>query len=448
MNGSRASRNNVLAGVFVLASIAIAVLFIIAFTDLTDRLEPKARYIIRFGMLDGADGLDAGSPVKVGGQRVGQVEKWSFVRDESTAEPIAIDVTIAIDRAIRLMSDADVSLTRPLLGGQSAINIASGGLAAAAAMSDVVGPPVPIEPDRLETFALQGHLGNPAFISATDYAKIRRAIDRVESIATTLSDAAPDLVNEAKAALSEVRGGAAQVSGFFEKTGPLIDEVRANWPQWNKDVTVVLDRIAAEAKALEGIGAKVSEGVDRYSALAAEARGLIEDNRADIRTLVDRASEMVDRFYASEYAKIGPLLDDAQAAMASARRSLDEVEQLVVTKRPEIEDLVTSLTLSSQQLRLAMTEIRAAPWRLLYQPGKKELENELLYNSVRQYSNAVSELRMTAEAIKALSEQSAGGRSAIPPERAAQLAEKLNRAFDEYQEREKAFFDRWVREPR
>ncbi|MBS0537017.1 MAG: hypothetical protein JSR72_23410, partial [Proteobacteria bacterium] len=110
-----------------------------------------------------------------------------------------------------------------------------------------------------------------------------------------------------------------------------------------------------------------------------------------------------------------------------------------------------SATIAAQQLKLATTEIRAAPWRLLYQPTKKELENELLYNSVRQYASSVTELRSAAEALQSVTELNASAaKNGSDSGRVNQatldnLTAKLKASFDQYQQQERSFLERWVK---
>ena len=121
----RGSRNNVLAGLFVLAALALVMVVIIVMSNLGDAFVKKHDYIVRFSILDGAEGLDSGAPVKLGGQRVGRVTAAKIHDSEISGEPDFVDVTIQIPTKYTLYSDADVQLLKPLLGSGSSINIIS-----------------------------------------------------------------------------------------------------------------------------------------------------------------------------------------------------------------------------------------------------------------------------------------------------------------------------------
>ena len=442
MSASRGARNNVLAGVFVLVAIALAVLCVVLLTNFADQLRPKSRYVVRFGMLDGADGLDAGSPVKVAGQRVGQVEKWAFALDETTEEPVAVDVTIAIAKNLKIYSDADVTLIKPLLGGQSAINIAPN--PGQYAVSETIGPPIVIPADQLDGPSLTGRLGGPGFLAPSDYARLRGVLANFEAISGQVRTEAPAIIDGAKRALDTIDKAASEAKGMIADARPVVADVREKWPKWSENVGSVLGRIDAEVKAAEGIVKKVSDGVQEVRDLIAQGRGVVDENRPKIAEAVENVRAVVDRFRNKEYETFTSALDNAKKTMAEASDAAERVNRLIVTKSPELEELVTSASLTAQQLKLTVGEVRASPWRLLYQPTKKELENELLYNSVREYANSVGELKAAAEALRAAGEKAGSGTGGVDRATIDGLTSKLQAAFSQYQEQEKAFLSRWV----
>jgi hypothetical protein len=127
-----------------------------------------------------------------------------------------------------------------------------------------------------------------------------------------------------------------------------------------------------------------------------------------------------------------------------------KTDEVVTTRIPEINEIITSGTLAAQQVKLLSAEVRAAPWRLLYQPNKKELENELLYNSIRAYSNSLADVRAAAEALEAATQAVAvtpqGQRPSVDEETLAALTVKLKDSVSKSAEQERLFFERWIRE--
>src|SRR6185369_12307770 len=118
----RGSRNNVLAGLFLLGSLALALIVFFSLSAAWERLTvPRSRYIVWFDLAEGADGLGKGAPVKVGGEKVGQVVAWKFVEDKAGTIS-AVDVEVEIRADIALYENATPLLILPLLGSASTIN--------------------------------------------------------------------------------------------------------------------------------------------------------------------------------------------------------------------------------------------------------------------------------------------------------------------------------------
>jgi ABC-type transporter Mla subunit MlaD len=429
----RGSKNNVLAGLFVLAALALVMVVIIVMSNLGDSFTPQSTYIVRFSVLDGAEGLDKGAPVKLGGQRVGRVTIAKIHDDEVSGEPSAVDVTIQIPSRYRLYSDADVQLLKPLLGTGSSINIVSfSGMEVAGLQFQ--GPPKLLKSGDM----IYGRLGAPGFIAPTDYARFQAILARMDRI-----------TNEAEPQIKTIMDNA---SGAVADVKQITADARAKWPQWSQQATDVIARIEKGSQSFESIIANVKDvaqsvkdGVDDARKLIDKGRAVVDDNRPQIDAIVKNVKDVTDRVNGEWSTKVTGLLDQGRAAMDSATATARDVETIVARNRPQLEDIIANAMLASQQLKLATVEIRASPWRLLYQPTKKELENELLYNSVRQYSEAVGELKAASESLQSVVQGSQTGRT-VDQKTLDEMTAKLKGAFDKYQEQERAFLERWLKQ--
>lgn len=434
MSAGRGSRNNVLAGIFVLASVILTVVAVVILSNIGERLQARHSYVVRFSIVDGAEGLDRGAAVKIGGQRVGRVTSTNFVYNDVTGEPQFVDVAIEIPTNFKLYTDADVQLLRPLLGTGSTINIvAFTGMAQVD--SKFIGPPRVLQPGDIVT----GRLGAPGFIAQSDYARIQAIIARVDRISEEVEPHVGSIMANADAAVADVRS--------------ITGDARKAWPEWEKSITEVLARIDKASEPFEQIVRNVNDtsgfikdGVTQAQELLAKGKAAIDENRKSLDEIVENVRQLTGKANTEAYDKVLAAVKTAQDTLDSARSAAKQVDDLLVQKSPELSEIITSASLAANQLKLATVEIRSAPWRLLYQPTKKELENELLYNSVRQYSSAVGELRQAAEALRSVAERAESAGAGIRPADKATLDAlnaKLKDAFDKYQEQERAFLDRW-----
>jgi ABC-type transporter Mla subunit MlaD len=428
----RGSKNNVLAGLFVLAAAVLVVVVVIVMSNLGDRWKPQAAYIVRFTMADGAEGLDTGAPVKIGGQRVGRVSQTEIVADEISGEPAFVDVTIQIPVKYKLYSDADVQLLRPLLGTGSTMNIVSTGTTSVA--SDFQGPPKLMRSGD----TIRGRLGAPGFITPTDYSRLQAIIARVDRITGEAEPQIQSIMSDASAAVADARRITADAS--------------ARWPEWSGKASDVIARIETSSRSFDAIvtNAKeftrsIKDGVDDARALVAKGRAALDENRASFDDIVRNVKDVTDRINGEWSRKVTDLLDRGKTALESATATARDAEELMAKKKPQLDEMITNAELAAQQLKLATVEIRASPWRLLYQPTKKELENELLYNSVRQYSDAVGELHAASDSLRSLVERAQAGSKAVDQPTIDAMTGKLRLAFEKYQEQERAFLDRWAK---
>ena len=425
-----------LAGLFVLAALALVMVVIIVMSNLGDAFVKKHDYIVRFSILDGAEGLDSGAPVKLGGQRVGRVTAAKIHDSEISGEPDFVDVTIQIPTKYTLYSDADVQLLKPLLGSGSSINIISlTGMETAGVRYQ--GPPQRLHNGDM----ILGRLGPPGFLAPSDYAKFQAILARMDRITGDVEPRINTIMDNAGAAVADVKA--------------ITADAREKWPVWSQQLSDVIARVEKGSQSfdsiitnLKDVATAVKDGVEDARKLIDKGRAVVDDNRASIDAVVKNIKEVTERVNGEWSTKVTTLLDQGHDAMESAKATAKDVELLVAKNKPQLEGIIADATLAAQQLKLATVEIRASPWRLLYQPTKKELENELLYNSVRQYSEAIGELRAASESLKAIADRGQSGGSVVDQKTIDAMTAKLRTAFDKYQDQERAFLDRWLKQPK
>ncbi len=426
MASGRSTRNNVLAGLFVLLTLALGVFIVIIVSNVWGRLGVKTQYVVSFTLLDGAEGLDKGSLVKVGGKHVGHVTQTDFAYDDVTGEPVGIDVRIDVDPKVRLYEDADVQLLRPLLGTSSTINISPLPAFRPAGL-------VPAGPPRVlpEGGRLYGRLGAPGFLSPGDYAKIQEIIDRVNNIVVEVEPRVGPLMDHATASAENIR--------------VITDDARLKWEGWGKSGDAVMARVETASARIPEIVESVERGVQQGRDFVSSAQAVLDDNRPKIDEAIEYVRELTRKAQGEGYDRVMAALESGRQGLESFAAAAARADELITSKGPELGEMITAGMLATQQLKLTTVEVRAAPWRLLYQPTRKELENELLYNSVRAYSESVSQLRAASEALNATAQRaSEPGGDRIDQATLDRLTQRLKTSFEQYQKAEESFMNRWV----
>ncbi len=424
----RGSKNNVMAGLFLLISLALAVGVILVLSDAWEWLRPQNRYFVQFALTDGAEGLDVGAPVKVGGKKVGSVSGLEFVRDPpETGRVIGVKVGIKIHREVTLYRDATALLVVPLLGSNSAINIVEVGNTSVvlASPSGAV-----LEPKG----TLYGHLAPPSFLAQAGYGpaqatqvqvtieSISRASERIDRIAAKAENELDPVLDQVRAMLADAQ----QVTG----------SARAAWEsRWRQAISDTVVQVSDASRKLVAL-------LEQANAAVATAQGVLDENRPTIRDALANVRALTEKLNGESYDQIRTVLEKASDAMTQFSQTAARANTLLHDQAPELGTILTNARLASEELKLAMSEVRAAPWRALYSPTHKELENERLYASVRVYSAAVGDLRAAAASLEAVSSEPQPTEASR--QTARDLAEQLTKAFDRYRNAEEDFLKKWI----
>lgn len=407
----RGSSNNVRAGAFVLAAITIGFAFVVILGGLRERFTPRNSYTVRFTLVDGAQGLDVGSLVKIAGRPVGQISKITLRTEPKDGLPPGVDCVVKIDKDVRFFGTPIAYLNLPLLGSGGEINFPGVG--------DPSGPAVPTDGAAVIT----GTLSPPSFLAQAGYGEDQKT--QLQSILKR----ADEITAEVKGITGDVR--------------VVSSDVREKWPNWSSRV----DNIS---KSIEEASASLPARVEEFREIMTQARDWIAANKDKLTDVVDNvraasadARDMLAHFNAESVAKVDALLDSGKEAMEEARAAVARVDTLVAEQTPTLRRMLANFRLGSDQLKLTLAEVRRSPWRLLYRPDTQELEFELLYDSARAYADSVADLRAASESLDAASARAAapgvgagGGASA---EEIEALTQRLRETMEGYAAAEESF---------
>ena len=103
----------------------------------------------------------------------------------------------------------------------------------------------------------------------------------------------------------------------------------------------------------------------------------------------------------------------------------------------EMGPLVSAVVMTGFGGAAIAAEIRHSPWRLLYKPSKKDINNVEIYDAVREFDQAARHPQRAADVLKA---------SVVNPQTPAQQAQlhqllrKLNTTFSQFQQVETKFW--------
>ncbi len=435
-------RNYVAAGIFLIFALLLAVGMSAMLSDLLARLQATTPYRVVFSLEVGTAGLERGSPVSLGGQNIGRVlavEEGYEDLPDGGRRVVSQIAHIRIREDVRLYENAKITLTLPLFGTVSGLNIRD------------VGTPVGFPPELAqggdplltEGEMLRGDLAPGLLIQAgfrpEDVLTIRDTIDNVHAVSADARRITENLVplvtgegNRVESFLTNLDETSALVRAEAEalsaRLGTLFDEAQR-----------VAERIGPAIERAEATLADLQGGAQEARLAVEQVREIVVEQRPRIERIVANVEDITGRVRLESMDQLREFLETGTAASRTYGDLGAEALSLVRENRPEIERAVSNARIASDTLKLTLEEVRAQPWRLLHRPKTKELEQQLLYDAARAYAVAASDLRATSEALAAaLRAGDARG------ELIEDLRGELESQFGAYREAEQALLDRII----
>jgi len=403
------SKNNVMAGLFLVGSLLLAVVISFILGDLKDTLlTPSTKYVLRYTLQDGAVGLKPGSEVTLGGQKIGRVVSIEPSFDESEIAD-ALLVNITVNSKIRFFPDAKAGLVTPLIGSISTINFAGVGTPGSGQVLDAGA--------ELEGQMAPGLL-TQAGIDSEVISNIKKIIARIESVSAEIE---PDITSTARSVRE------------------ITDKVNSRMDTWDQHVTSILEDIDLAADEARPLLQDAQRGVADARSLIGAVQVRIDANREKIDRSLTNVQAITERARFETIDKINTVLNKGSVAVESFTALGDEANLILAREGPEIHRTVTNVRKISEQGNLMVGELRAQPWRLLKPPSKDDLAKEPLYNAARSYAEAVGDLRAASEALESVIAQvESDGRSAalIDPQTVLGMTSSVESAFERYQNAE------------
>jgi ABC-type transporter Mla subunit MlaD len=430
---AQGSRNNLLAGAFVIASLVLAVAMSAWVAGAFEHLSPSTPYVFRVPLRDGAAGVSAGSPVLLGGQPVGRVTSVRVHTEpgpRGEPQPVGIDLRVRVRADVPLYEDAWATIVQPLLGSGGSVNISWTG----------DGTRVPIvqgTSTRLErNEVLPATLAPPPFLAAAGYGPTE-----ADAIKTTIRNVA-ELSQRLNSIVGQVNDKVRPTMDLVLETATdarqVVGDVRGRSPEW----LARIDRVLASADdATEDLPALVEESRARLAearTVISETGSMIEEARPEVRATLQSIRSAAERFEATSLPLAERALDDARTGSAEFARLTESLSRLLAEQTPGVRTMPGNGRLASDQLKLAAIEVRRNPWRLLYQPRRKELESEVFFDAARSYAQAVSDLRAASESLESLA---AGNLAPADSETIREMTRHMAEMFQRYQDAERRLLD-------
>ncbi len=379
-------RNALIAGLFILASVALSFGVVYAVTG--GPADGGVTKRVLFAVGDDIANLGPGSEVRVGGKAVGKVTSTDFDDDYSQ---IVVEISVPEDLPLK---EGAVARIQQTVTGIVSINIADLGDGSRLAEGD----------------AIQGEAGT------------------LSDVIKAFNEVTPELIDIVKTTRSETLPTANNALTKIASAADAVDSVIGSESS-RQSLRDTLENLRVTSE-------KLPQLTEDASALVANANGAIDGVRETVR----EASASLDRVLTRAETVADDVADAARAAkqtMHDADAAVEDVQSVITRNKPQIGVVVDRLASTATTLELASQEIRRSPWRLLFRPDGRQRDSMNLYDAARRFAEGANALQDAAVALEGV----AMDETATPDEVEA-LLERVRTRFDEYRAAEQALYER------
>ena len=418
--------NEIAVGVTVLVALLLAVYVVVVLGDWQNLLTDKQRITVKVPYKVGLKGLAQGSPVFLGGAKIGQICQTSIAKKESDPN-IYVYFTLEIPSEYTLRDDCVLAPISNVLGGQSSLAIKDVGHGNILADGDVLVLPEQQEEQEEEP-------GTEEKVTVTFEPTITDAIDNLKDQLNT--DNKHSLMRQIKDLVAKIDD---QVTvdkdrqSFMAKLHKIMDRLDG--------IAAAVDTQLDEANA-EAIVAKMHQALAKLDNSLAEVEDLIKSNKPDISTAITAVKNTVvqiEKETPEILAAIKKALDKITPAVEKTEVLISELKDAVAVNRPVIDQLILNLHEISTNLKLSSSEIRRAPWKLLYQPKKGEVQIQGLIDSAGAFATGAERLDSTSLRLQALLSEDAE-RTPEDLQRIQNILAELETSFEQFRKAEEKFW--------
>ncbi len=336
-------RNAFLAGLFIVLSGALIIAVIVGIKGFGSLALPHNNYSATFTLKDNVSGLRVGDDVRVGGVKLGTVREIEFKPAKPDADAMIV-VRFRLPKYVGLTEQARV-IVESSVTGTSNLNI-----------------------DNI----------NPAGTALADGGTIKGTPGSLTALLASLGDVGPKMsttIDEYKGLATDIR---AKVEPAYQKYAGVTDR-------------------GSEA---------LSQVRDVFGESKVDFKGTMANLNASTATIKEKIGPILEKLDGG-LAKVQSSLDSATAAMADIKAVADNTRDItgnlrgiLNNNRSRIEGMIASLKTTGDNLKGATSEIRRAPWRLIYKPAGVDQQNQSLFDSARQFSEGANDLDDAAAALR------------------------------------------------
>jgi len=402
-NMMRKTRNEVAVGMTVLAVLVLATYIIVMLADWSSLGVAQQKITVKVHYKVGLKGLQVGSPVHLGGVKIGNVTDTQIRRlGPGATDPNEVYVffTMKMPQQYQLRSDCVLAPKSNLLGGETLLVVEDLG-------------------------------GEGEIVSDGQTVELALADDTMEAIKREFN------INDPNSLLSRMKRDIPAISVAIQQTLAKVDlaldvAVSALREFSPKDPNSLLARAKDDVLAITGQMRSSLSKAD--SALDSARAALREFDPNDPNSLLARAKIDVLGITGRMQLTLGKV----DSALDNARAALKNLRQYTGDER--IDRIIGNINEVTVNLKLTSQEVRRAPWKLLHRPKKKESEMQALVDSAGAFAAAAERLDSAALRLHRLT-TTTDDQLLIDKDRIKSMVSELETSFEQYRQAEQKFWE-------
>ena len=440
---AKKNRNEVAVGITVLVALVLGIYVIVLLGDWGELFVAKQEITVRLPYRMGLKGLTAGSPVYLGGAKIGSIGAAGIDKTEGKESPgrdIYVRFVMSIPVRYELRTDCILAAESNLLGGEFSL-----------AVKDLGSTGRVIEDGETVTLALEGSIA-----------------DTMDSIKRELDASVPEsLMHQLKYELSRTNADslmrsltttAANLKGITERIDQqlLMDDEKQSLLSKVHVVLGRLDNITEQINAQlasdgdEAVVARLHAVLEKMDRSMAEIEQLVAVNKGGITEMVtslkNTAGEL-EKDLPAIAQQLKETLEKANGAVDAAQSALKDIQALAANaentlgvNRERIDLLIANLHETSTNLKITSRDVRRAPWKLLYKPKKGEVHLAGVIDSAGNFAVAAERLDSSVVGLRAVTKR-AGEKMGVDKEQLAETIAELEASLARFEQAEDKFWE-------
>ncbi len=234
---------------------------------------------------------------------------------------------------------------------------------------DVKEPDGPGKPVTIELAVRKGlplYKGTKALVSQTGMVGDIFLLLSVESATNERLKPGGDIPSQESVDLAHVM---ARMDELLQSVDTVAKNVDALFSPNNADnvqklVTDTNKAIVTGSASVEKSAAALKGTAEKLNIVLAELDGLVKDNRGEVSLLIKKAKEDLDR--------AGKMIDGIETTVKTVDNTAGSVDRAVQLQSRNLDELLHTMTRTTEELQDALQEIKRKPWSFIYKEGRGE----------------------------------------------------------------------------